>query len=286
MVSDSKKDRKEYYQSHKDIWHNKYYLPNREKILKRVKEYQKRNRVRYIEYGKIARFGKGYKRIFERDNWKCQDCGITNEQHLTKFKRNLTIHHKDGKGRNLPREERNNHPDNLVVLCLKCHGKRDSLRNGDVNQFGKYIRGSPRRAKTRRISKTLDGRAKTIKSTYVGVRNHAWKGGKKIMNGGYMGIRNQEHPRNINGYVYEHILIMERFLGRPLKWYDFNDSRNEIVHHKNGIKNDNKLENLQLMTHGENIALHNKMRDYSKMLRNERGEFIKGGSNEIQQLEI
>ena len=282
----NKEYRRKYYQANKNRWHNKYYLPNREKIIKRVAEYQKKNREKYRHYARVSKFGKDYLQIYIRDDYRCQDCGMTNDEHIKKYQTWLTLHHKDGKGRNFPKRERNNSPDNLITLCLPCHGKRDSLRNGDVNQFGKYIRGSPRRAKTRRISKTLDGRAKTIKSTYVGVRNHAWKGGKKIMNGGYMGIRNQEHPRNINGYVYEHILIMERFLGRPLKWYDFNDSRNEIVHHKNGIKNDNKLENLQLMTHGENIALHNKMRDYSKMLRNERGEFIKGGSNEIQQLEI
>lgn len=50
------------------------------------------------------------------------------------------------------------------------------------------------------------------------------------------------HPRvanSRNNYVLEHILIMEKRLGR----YLFKDER---VHHKNGVKGDNALENLEL----------------------------------------
>jgi len=74
----------------------------------------------------------------------------------------------------------------------------------------------------------------------TGKNNPRWKGGKIITPQGYIRIRKVNHPFNDSGYVLEHRLIMEKKLGRYLKKY-------ELVHHKNGIKDDNRIENLILL---------------------------------------
>jgi hypothetical protein len=60
------------------------------------------------------------------------------------------------------------------------------------------------------------------------------------MKDGYKQILLKNHPNAAkNGYVMEHVVIMANHLGRPL-------SKGETVHHKNGIRDDNRLENLEL----------------------------------------
>lgn len=69
--------------------------------------------------------------------------------------------------------------------------------------------------------------------------NPAWKGGSYIEpDKGYRMILMRDHPRaRANGYVLEHILVMEKKLGRLLE-------PEEEVHHRNHIKTDNRPDNL------------------------------------------
>ena len=57
--------------------------------------------------------------------------------------------------------------------------------------------------------------------------------------------------------VKQHRWLMERHLGRTL-------TETEDVHHRNGNKSDNRLENLQLIDHGEHSKLTNKGRTYKR----------------------
>jgi len=72
-----------------------------------------------------------------------------------------------------------------------------------------------------------------------GENNPLWKGGTKDSHGYHM-IYRPEHPNaQKRGYLYEHIIIMSNILERPLL-------PGETVHHKNGIKDDNRPKNLEL----------------------------------------
>ena len=80
-----------------------------------------------------------------------------------------------------------------------------------------------------------------------GERSARWKGGR-IMRRGYVLIWTPDHRQGsrpgTRKYKFEHRVIMEEMLGRPLL-------ATENVHHKNGVRDDNRRENLELWTRGQ-----------------------------------
>jgi hypothetical protein len=102
--------------------------------------------------------------------------------------------------------------------------------------------GKPRHQRRDMVSRrcvSCAGKKMMLKRPQTGENNYNWKGGKTMHVKGYVRIRYPNHPKMHNGYVFEHLLVMEKFLGRNLMPY-------ETIHHKNGIKDDNRIENLEL----------------------------------------
>ena len=98
---------------------------------------------------------------------------------------------------------------------------------------------------------------KYLKPNTQGSRSHRnWKGGRKREHDYMLLLLRPDDffysMTTMRGYALEHRLIMARHLGRCLQPW-------EIVHHKNDIKDDNRLDNLALLTNSEHVKLHREL---------------------------
>jgi endogenous inhibitor of DNA gyrase (YacG/DUF329 family) len=106
-----------------------------------------------------------------------------------------------------------------------------------------------------------------------GEKNDYWKGGKSRDSRGYVLVKSPGHPRakKCGDYVFQHILVVEDFIGRFLQ-------KNEIIHHINGIKDDNRLENLYITNPSEHSKMHN--HGWAKSVKTNLKEYKVGVVNE------
>jgi hypothetical protein len=83
--------------------------------------------------------------------------------------------------------------------------------------------------------------------------NSNWKGGRFIASSGYVLVKDTMNPGlRRDGYSYEHRLVAEKIIGRPLR-------KGEIVHHKDGNKLNNDPLNLEVLPSiAHHKAIHRK----------------------------
>lgn len=92
---------------------------------------------------------------------------------------------------------------------------------------------------------------------HLGIPTYRWghhqlNTGKFKASTGYILIRCPGHPNGMHSgknYVFEHRLIAEKMIGRIL-------TKDEVVHHKNGVRDDNRPENLEVLTYQQHFRTH------------------------------
>lgn len=174
---------------------------------------------------------------------------------------------------------------NRNTFCSKkCQGKytkEKNIREHPENIFEceicgeKVYRDPYSQKKNKHVTCSYECSNKLKSIIYRGEGNHqyglkghlnaSWKSDEKISFYGYKMIRMLDHPFcNSDGFVFEHRLVAEEYLlneensvvidGKRYLSPDF------IVHHKDGNRLNNEVDNLQIMTLAEHTSYHAKKR--------------------------
>ena len=125
--------------------------------------------------------------------------------------------------------------DRHICQC-GCGGTIIVLRHHHARGIPRFINGH-----SSRVENGMRGRSNES--------NPNFKRGHYTTPRGYVAILNPERTCKADKYIYEHRYVMEKHLGRKLR-------SDEQVHHRNGIKTDNRVENLHLLSVSEHAALH------------------------------
>lgn len=91
--------------------------------------------------------------------------------------------------------------------------------------------------------------AKTLRGAF-GKDHPRFKNGRFVDRDGYVRVLTMDHPfKRRTHYMLEHVKVAESQIGRRI-------TASECVHHKNGVRDDNRPQNLILMSRSAHSKLH------------------------------
>lgn len=121
----------------------------------------------------------------------------------------------------------------IELICDNCKGKYNVYPS--VVKWNK-IRGRKNKFCSNKCRNTF----------FIGEKSYLWKGGRYLAPSGYIRLLDNNERC---GFRYEHRVVIEKHLGRRLK-------KGEQIHHINGIKTDNRIENLMVVSPKEHSKFH------------------------------
>lgn len=132
----------------------------------------------------------------------------------------------------------------------------NQVTNSELEKLlpNKSAQGIYKKAYKLGLRKTPEIEHKNRSESRKGDKGANWKGGTRKTRNGYRQVLMPEHPRaDSAGYVMEHIVVWEEATGVAVP-------KNCCVHHLNGDKKDNRIENLCLMQFAAHTVHHHKGR--------------------------
>ena len=188
--------------------------------------------------------------------------------------------------------------DNLTLGRTKSCGCNNTIKDLTGQTFGKLtvvsLAGSNKRGNAKWLCKCECGNEKVIAGGNltsghtkscgcIGSENRQLREKgiftKRIDKHGYVYMYYPEHPNSRKGgKISEHTYVMSEYLGRPLK-------PNENVHHINGVKDDNRIENLELWCRQQPCGqrVNEKQAFYVEFISGYNGEFLQDAKTEYLQ---
>lgn len=149
------------------------------------------------------------------------------------------------------------HGSNIEVerVCENpaCGKTFEAVRSEVKRGNGRYCSRSCSAIHREMLNRTIPERSRR------GERSHKWGGGIRVNSNGYICRYMPGHHLASGNYVLEHRYIAELMLGRPLK-------PEEVVHHKDGNRQNNVPSNLEVTTRAEHLKLHREQKNGDRLV--------------------